>query len=263
MTTRTGLGRDRAERVVNVVLLTVLAGCAGLAPTAKAAERDEVLLVVQDAPADGVVLASVDLTAAVRWCQVGPIDPARMQAVTAEGRSVPLQFVPAPDYDPKDRVAGTVVFRLPKTAGGPLRLVFGRREQVRGPNDGNDKQATVTTPAWDGMVVTPEFAIQHDAERMGGLPAKIVFRKTGKVFSEFAWNDRVFHRQLVSGPQRPSAEVGTHLDRTARRSRSGSRQVPARRKAPEFATRGHLRLVLFPGSAAGVCHGEGVAAGAV
>ena len=164
---------------------------------------DHVLLLVDDAPADQPVAASVDLTGAVRWCKVDSVDPEGVRAVTvSDGREVPFQFVPDADYDPRNRIAGTVVFRMPQGCDGRLRLEFGSGEAPQ-------------AEPWDGVVRTPAYTVEHDLKKQGGLPSAITFPKTGKRFDNFHWNDRVYDAEqgwfgLRSDPQ-ASPNTGQRL----------------------------------------------------
>jgi len=71
---------------------------------------DVVLLLVEGAPAGGLVVREIDLTEAVKWCKLGPVAPGDIRAWRLPDRAaVPVQFVPAVDFDPAGRVAGTIV----------------------------------------------------------------------------------------------------------------------------------------------------------
>ena len=171
----------RANRLRRASLLVLLLLVGFLAAPARA---DDVVLAVTGAPADGLAVAPVDLTAAARWCKQTPVQPQSIGAVTARGESVPFQFVPAADYDPADRVAGTLVLKLSESNATQLRLVFGKSQAAAAP--------------WDGTVKTGSYAIRHDAGRMAGLPSRIEFSGTGKVFEEFRWQDRAYHPEAGS-----------------------------------------------------------------
>lgn len=146
-----------------------------------AAEADQVVLQIEGASADGLAVASLDLTAASRWCGITAVAPAGITAVDGDGRTVPMQFVPDADFDANERISGTAVLRLPPGAGGSVRLVFGA--EARKETEG----ATV--------VSTPFYQVAHTPGKQGGLPSKITFPKTGKVFESLRWYDRAYHRQ--------------------------------------------------------------------
>ena len=85
---------------------------------------DEVLLIVEKPPADGLVVAHVDLTAAARRCQQ-TVEPAGIRATTGPaGQNVPIQLVPDADYDAEKHIVGTLVLRLPADSDGRVRLGF-------------------------------------------------------------------------------------------------------------------------------------------
>jgi len=163
------------------------------------ARADDVLLLVDEAPADGLLVARVDLTGAARWCKVDSVAPGGIRALTVpDDQAVPFQFVPRADYDPQKRLTGTVILRLPEGSDGRLKLEFGPAEDA-------------PAEPWDGSLTTPAFVVKHDAEKLGGLPSSITFSNTGKVFEGFRWNDRVYDREkgwfgLANDPQ-PSVEL--------------------------------------------------------
>ncbi|MCY2989667.1 MAG: DUF6259 domain-containing protein [Planctomycetota bacterium] len=161
-----------------VLLLMLQLPRAGLA--------DDVLLLVEDVAADGLVTGQVDLTAAARWCQRTPVAPGGIRALGADGQAVPFQFVPAADFDGTSRVVGTVVLRMPKAQPTRLRLEF--------KPDPEQPQS----PAWDGVITTPDYTVTHAAKRTGGLPWKVTFPASGKEFQTVRWNNRVHHQKLGS-----------------------------------------------------------------
>ena len=166
----------RCRRNWLAFLLVVLAQRGSLAA--------DVCLLVDGAPASGLVVAHVDLTAAVRWSGTPAVVP---QAVRGEnfqdGSTVPLQFVPDADFDAVDRIAGTVLLGLGSESDGRVRLRFGP----------DDRQST---GPFDGTVSTPSFTVTHDPKEQAGLPSRIEFSSTGKVFDAFRWYDRTYHREL-------------------------------------------------------------------
>ncbi|MFI5379025.1 MAG: DUF6259 domain-containing protein [Tepidisphaerales bacterium] len=106
----------------------------------------------------------------------------------ATGEAVPLQFVPDADFHAVDRVAGTIVARLAKPGPTHLKLGF-QPGKPAGPPGGEQ---------WQGSVTTPAYTIEHDPKRQGGLPWRITFRDSGKVFDSIRWNNRLHHRQQGS-----------------------------------------------------------------
>ena len=143
---------------------------------------DEPLLLVGDGSPDGLVVVAVDLTGAARWCGIESVDPRAIRAVDAEsGQPIAFQFIPGADDDARARLAGTAVLQFPAERAGPVRLRFGAAvEEEEAP--------------WDGTVSTPAISVVHDGAKAGGFPSRITFAKTGKVFENFRWNDRVYDR---------------------------------------------------------------------
>lgn len=156
-----------------IILTTVLFAAGGVF-------ADQPVLVIDCVPDHGVVLKHVDLTTAVRLSKAGPVDASGISAVDEDGKDVPFQFVPDADFDAKKNVAGLVAARL--KAGGTRRLEL--RFELR---EGRRRQLEA--------IETPFYKVVHDPRR-GGLPTKIVFGETGKVFDVFRWQDRLHHTGL-------------------------------------------------------------------
>ena len=94
----------------------LLAGTFGSSPLL----ADAILLSLDDSSKDGPTIAHVDLTAAVNYTHLGPVQPNAVGLVYAsDGKVVPCQLVPDPGYDPTKRIAGTFVAQLD---GGPAEL---------------------------------------------------------------------------------------------------------------------------------------------
>jgi hypothetical protein len=141
---------------------------------------DQPILIVDGVPDHGIVVRHVDLTAAVRLSQAGAVDAASISAADTDGESVPFQFVPDADFDAKGNVAGLMAARLTPNRANRLALTFGAAAE-RGPQSES--------------IETPFYTIVHDPRR-GGMPTKIVFRDTGKVFDNFRWQDRLHHSDV-------------------------------------------------------------------
>ncbi len=167
--------RSRRLRFLTTLFLLLFAG--GAVSTA-----DEVLLQVHDVPDHGLVVSHVDLTDAARWCKTGKVNPKNIRAIDANDREVVFQFVPDPDFDSKQRIAGTVVLRLPPDSDGRLRLSL----------EGDVKP---TAPPFDGTVRTKNYEVVHQADQLGGFPSRIAFPKSGKVFDSLRWHDRTYHAE--------------------------------------------------------------------
>ena len=142
------------------------------APVARA-EGAEVTLLVRNAPHGGVAMGRLTLPAA--WC-----DPRVRADASVEGQRVTVQFVPLDPTGGRDYI---VLAKLP--AGGTHRV---RLKLIRGRAD--------AAPRGKVTVKTPWLVVTHDSARGAGLPGKIEFLQTRKVFENFHWNDRVYHKQL-------------------------------------------------------------------
>ena len=153
----------------------------------QAAVSQEVLLTVDEVPADGLVVTRADLTAAGQYSRQIPVAPEGIVAVdTVTGEVVPLQFVPDFDFNASNHVVGTVVARVSRPGAATLKLGF--RPGKPGPS----------AVAWDGKAETSVCSFEHDPKRQGGLPWRITFRATGRVFDSIRWNNRLHHRQQGS-----------------------------------------------------------------
>ncbi len=163
---------------------------------APAAAAEEILLSVGGAPHDGLVVARVDLTAAVAAGGVGAVAPAGIEAESAhDGQAVPFQFVPDGDFDPVHRVAGMVILQI-EGSEGTLRLRFTEPPAAEEP--------------WDGTVVTEHYRVEHGAAEHGGLPGAFTITAADKRFDNLRWADRLHHREqgsfLLAGGAQATAE---------------------------------------------------------
>ncbi|HPA17677.1 MAG TPA: DUF6259 domain-containing protein [Verrucomicrobiae bacterium] len=165
----------------------VLFGLSVVLGGALGAGADEVLLLVEGSRATegGMVVADVDLAGAAKWCGASADAGVIAASTCREGKSVPVQMVPAPESDGTGCLVGTLFLRLPAGGDGRLRLKFtgGKAEAKPG--------------AWGGEVRLPGASVLHDPKRQGGFPSRITFRD-GKSIEGFRWNDRLFDRVLGS-----------------------------------------------------------------
>ncbi len=142
---------------------------------------DQMVLVVDRVPEHGLVVKRVDLRAALSRCKIEDANPLQMRADDRNGRSVPFQFIPDPGFDPAISATGLMVARLTPNRVNYLKLSFaGKREGVSARPD---------------AINTKFYTVFHNANK-GGLPDRIVFGATGKVFDNFRWQDRLHHRNL-------------------------------------------------------------------
>ncbi len=165
------LKRKRFLAGFSFLLLLVLAA---------ASRADEILLEYRDVPDHGLVVSHVDLTFAAGWCNLDGIAAERARAVDATGQDVPCQFVPDPDFDEVLNAAGTVILQHPPEAEGQLRLRF-------------DKDLEPSAASFDGTVSTKNYEIVQTPDRLGGLPSKVTFTPSGKVFDSLRWHDRTYN----------------------------------------------------------------------
>lgn len=155
------------------------------------ASAQNVILTITDAPEDGLVLSHVDLTSAARYCKLLPVVPDQIVATDAEtGDAFPIQFVPDAEFQAVDRVVGTLVVRLSKPGQTRLRLCCSKARLA--------SSSPANTSAWAGVITNAAFTIEHDPRRQGGLPCRIAFPPSGKVFDSFRWNNRLHHRDSGS-----------------------------------------------------------------
>ena len=151
---------------------------------------EEVLLLLDQAPRGELAIVGVDFTSAVQRGDVAPQRLANVQAYRESGNTpVPAQFVPVSLTDPDissssaPATRGILVLQLPRGSGNTIRLAFEAAESAN------------ATPA-AGKIKTSDCTIDYDPLQMAGLPCRIQFDKSQKVFSEFRWNDRLHHEKL-------------------------------------------------------------------
>jgi hypothetical protein len=144
--------------------------------------EDSVVLLIKNAPDDRLAAARVDLTPALQYAGIGWVSLEDIRAFDPNGQEVPFQLLPDGDFDPATRVAGTVLFKLPKAGDSQLRLEFGRLATNR------ENSGTVT-------VRTQSLEITHKAWRTGGLPCEIRFLDSNTVLDNLEWWDAACHQE--------------------------------------------------------------------
>ncbi len=155
---------------LGVWLFTVSTACA-----------DQVVLFVEDVPEHGLVAKHVDLTAAVARCKIDHANPSHISATDRDGNPAPFQFIPDPDFDLAKKATGLIVARLTPNRPDYLKLQF------------TDKSKPQSIPT--NSIETLFYTVHHNTQK-GGLPDKITFNKTGKLFDNFRWQDRLHHKNL-------------------------------------------------------------------
>jgi len=167
---------NRYERCHNFIIWLVWCLCIAIRASA-----DQVMLLVNAVPEHGLVVKQTDLTPAVQRCRIGRVNPARITATDEQGTPVQFQFIPDSDFDPQKKITGHIVTRLASNRTRHLKLEFAAESEE--------------PPLGSYSVATSNYAMAHDPSK-GGLPTKITFRTTGKLFDNFRWQDRVHHEKL-------------------------------------------------------------------
>lgn len=138
---------------------------------------EPVTLRVADVPESGLVLARVNLTGLVKTDQ----ESATTLAVRCLRGDIPVQFVPDTDFDAVKNVVGTIVLKLEGGKDAEIQLeavpITSEVQKVAEPVDSRDVLITF------GGEKTPAF------------PTKMEFRRSGKVFEQFSWYDRLYDNE--------------------------------------------------------------------
>lgn len=177
-------------------------------------------LIRLDVPEGMVIPPTVHVNLSELASVLGVPPPERWEPVCAlesgDGHLTALltQFDPGPDFDAATHAAGTVSMVLPAGAHGSLTVRLYPGEAPEGLIPAAIPEQTAVNVARDGervIVTGGEYRVTHDPAENAGLPASIEFLATGKVFSDFAWNDRVYEKSLggfnLSKTTEPKVEV--------------------------------------------------------
>lgn len=147
------------------------------------ASRAEDLVLLADVTTNGsIAVFEIDLTAGAESTGIGPVEPRALTAATDDGVPVVCQFIPCDGFDPKTRIAGTLLCRLPERFSGRLHLKC----------DGNTAKESA---AYDGVVRTPDREIIHGADSGGGFPSSVTFPESGKRVEKLRWMDRLYRKE--------------------------------------------------------------------
>ena len=151
------------------------AGCVSLCAAAAPGESTDLLLLVRDAPAHGIVVAPVSL----------PETPAGRAvlraAASVNGRDVPAQLV-APLGGEHQWLA---VLKLPGGGDHDVRLKL-----TEAAAEASRPAAAAASNAW--------VELRFDAKNRAALLSAVTFRRTKKRFETLAWNDRLHDPKLGS-----------------------------------------------------------------
>ena len=137
----------------------LLLGALLMTMTRAAAEDATPLLIVERAPADGLVIARVDLTWALGAAAIAAGAPQLRATLAPDGATVPAQFVPDADYDPLTRATGAIVLKAPSGGDFAFKLTLEPPAQP--------------SPAQE-IVHTKSAEIRFAAGTMAGLPSAFV-----------------------------------------------------------------------------------------
>lgn len=173
-----------------IILLAILSALAG------ACRAGEAVLLIRNAPPDGLVLLDVDLAPLL-----GPAQPdaAGSLAVKARLGDKPLPIQAWTDEAGRTGrpggLPGMILLKLP--AGGDHRVSVRSEAARRSPRVAASSPASQTL-AGPLRASTPHLAVTHDAARFAGLPSRIEILRSGKVVTDknFRWDDRLHSREL-------------------------------------------------------------------
>lgn len=194
-----------------------IACAAGIA--ASAANADTSLLFVRSAPSDGLVIAHV---------APGLVASGVVHAKYADGREVPSQFIPDQDAGTiKKSPSGTLALRLPGAGDYRLTLI--------------SEPGTHPAPSSAETTIDTEKVVQFSLSGKGGLPASFRFTRSGKLFDNFVWNDRLWDPKIggfllrndphASAAIISSGPICTVIRAHARYCGDGGRLAPSRPEA--------------------------------
>ncbi len=183
--------------------------------TGAAARGEELLVIVRDVPADGLVVAPIALPAPLRDGGAGMRIEAR--ATAAGGGEVDVCVLP------------------PLTPGGDGLIVL----DMPGAPAGGERRLTVSMTPAEARRVPAAVArsgaadVRHEAGH-GGMPVQVRFRESGKAVDVRPWGDRVHHGErggyrLCQDPNARLAVLHESATATALRARAAYRNAAGRR----------------------------------
>jgi len=138
----------------------------------------------------------VDLDDLAAALDIAPEDQAPPVCFLEQGEELTFllsQFDPAPEGNGR----GTLSFVLPPEVDSDarVRVYLGGSTPPR-PAEVFAPGVRVAQEEGRITITGPYHEIVHDPQIQGGLPGSIVFQPSGKSFSEFRWNDRVYDKTL-------------------------------------------------------------------
>ncbi len=141
----------------------------------RTASANSSLLFVRSAPSDGLVIARV---------APGLLSFGVIHANFPDGREVPSQFIPDQDASvSKHSPSGVLALRLP--GAGDYRLTLTT-------SPGSPPSSTSVA----GALTDTEKVVHFTPFGNGGLPSSFHFPRSGKLFQNFAWNDRLWDPKI-------------------------------------------------------------------
>lgn len=176
--------------------LCLLSLCAMMGLLNAAAPLPYALIVVKASP--GVVTVPVDF-AQLAHVLGTKIDAASLSPSAAvEEKNGAQRFVPCQfDADEGTPLKGTLSLLLPPSAATRrVRLYLSAPPFLTSAQP--EHPVRVQTESGRAVVHNEHYAVAHDPTEMGGLPSRIEFKGTEKVFDTFDLNDRVHDPQLGS-----------------------------------------------------------------
>lgn len=206
-----------------------------MTPGAFAAESpDSLLLIVETPPSGGIIARDLDWTPLLKDASA-PFAP---KAFLEQGDGLtPLLL----QYNARDGGAGRLLLRVPADIppGARIRLYSDGGPEGAPP----PPEARVSAVSENGVITINNGVVEtvHDPTVMAGLPSKVTFLETGRMFEDYFFNDRLYHpdtgpfglrfdtqpevRLLSSGPIEAVVEVRARYLRDAAVAPGNARAV--------------------------------------
>ncbi|MFO7973059.1 MAG: DUF6259 domain-containing protein [Candidatus Hydrogenedentota bacterium] len=178
-------------------LLFTLAVFAGEAP-------DYLLLVVETPPSDGIIARDLELGQFIEDLS----SPAAPKAFLEQGDQLAPLLV---QFNTRKEEPDRLLIRVPENIASGARI---RLYPSNGP-EGTPPLPKVTLAAesTNGVITVNNGIVTavHDPTTNGGLPSKITFLDTGKVFEGYFFNDRIYNKETGAFSIRHDTQPETRL----------------------------------------------------
>ena len=206
--------RTRSALVITAFLV------AAISLPALAQEDGPYALVLMDLPEGLALPPSIHMNLSELATALGIEPPATWRPVCfveTEGNRLEYvlsQFDPDPGFDARANAVGVFSFIPPEGASGRLRVRVYLTEK-RPPSPAEAPAPVYDIEQADGRIVMSNkfYRVVHDPQKQAGFPSRFEFKRTGKVFDQFNWNDRVHDKQLGSfhlrGTREPRVELAS------------------------------------------------------